>query len=82
VIPDHLTIGCVEERDADTIEVERRIGDPAGIPLGLHENTLRPQRDFLRLDDTKDCAVDTEGVIGRAVLGGVLLDGTSIVSTE
>jgi hypothetical protein len=42
--------------------------------LGLNEHVLRPEGEFLRFDNAENPAIHKQCIVGRAVLGGVLLD--------
>src|SRR5579872_1582284 len=65
VMPDHLAIRRIEERDAKAPEIERRLQKPARIALRLHENIFRPQRKLLCLNNAKDLPAHAKCIIRR-----------------
>ena len=40
-----------------------------GVPLGLGQHVLRPERELLRLDDADELAVDVEPVVRGPAVG-------------
>ncbi len=58
--------------------MKRVAGQRLCVALGLGENVLRTEREFLCFDDAEDLAVRAEGVVGRAVVGRVFLDRAAI----
>jgi len=81
VEPENFAVRGVEERDAETAEVEGAVGNAAGVAFGLAQYVLRAQCDLLGLDNAEQLA-DGEGVVSRAVGGRKLREGVVRVSPQ
>src|SRR5437870_9207106 len=65
--PKDLAVRRIEKRHPIAIEVEWRVVNALRVALGLRQHVLRAESDFLRLDNTKELAVNNERVIGGAI---------------
>src|ERR1700747_3539413 len=82
VVPNDFTICGIEEWHSIATKVDWVAGRSFRIPLGLCENVLRPQSQLFCLDHAKNLFVKTEGVVGGAIIGRILLNRTSVIRTE
>jgi hypothetical protein len=82
VMPDHLPIRRVQERDAVLAPRHARLVQAASVPLRLRQNILRAKRELLRLNNTNDPATHDERVIRRPRRGRELLNSTTIKRQE
>ena len=73
--PEYLAVGGIEERHAKTAKVEWAQGDSLGVPLGLQEDALGAEAQFLGLNNAEQLAIDDKGVVGGSFVRGEFLDG-------
>ena len=69
VMPDHLAIRRVQERDAK-LPPETAWWTPSAYRSACDEHVLRPKRELLRLNDAHDAAAQDERVVRRAIRVG------------
>ena len=71
--PGDFAVGGVEKRNTVLTKSRVRFAQPSRVALGLREDILRTDRELLRLDDRDWGTPEMKNVVGRSVLGGVLL---------
>jgi hypothetical protein len=67
VKPDHLAVSRVQERRAQTVEVELAGRQAARIAFALGQDVLRPERELLRLDYSDDPPVEHQRIVSGPV---------------
>jgi hypothetical protein len=76
-MPDDLAVGRVEKRDSQAVPIARPMKCPCRVSLRLLKHVLWIDANLLGLDNAEQHAVYEEGVIGRAVGCGKLLDSVT-----
>lgn len=71
VVPDDFAVGGVVEGGG--------LGESLGVALGLGEDVLGAEGEFLGFDGGDDLAVEAEGVVGGAVGGGVFAESGGVL---
>jgi hypothetical protein len=74
VKPNNLAIGRVKKWNSTAVVIEQAASAAARIALRLSQDVLWTERQLFRFDNTNNSAVETESVIGRSVLSGILFN--------
>src|SRR5260370_28218028 len=78
MMPNHLTVRRVQERDAESAPRKTILGEPARVPFGLAQHILRTKREFLGLHHPNNTTILDEHIVRRPRRCGELLDSTPI----
>src|SRR5712692_8022563 len=82
VVPDDLTIGRIEKRDTVATEVQRVFSRTLGVAFRLGQNVLWAKAEPFGFDNAEKLTADAEGIVCRAVVDRVFLNGATVEGAE
>ncbi len=82
VVPEDLAVGRIEERDPEPVEVQWALRGTTGVAFSLCEDVLGAEGDLLGFDHAEEAAINAQGIVGGAVVGGELLDGDGLANAD